>query len=81
MPLRRNYPVLPLLQPQPQPLDSDGDGFADDFERAHNSDPDDPASMPMALDLDGDGKLTAKDAMIYYRNRIGLIPVVPLPPK
>ncbi len=62
---------------QPQPLDSDGDGFSDEFERAHNSDPNDPASVPMALDMDGDGKLTAKDAMIYYRNRIGLIPVVP----
>ena len=70
--------LTPTMIPSPTILDSDGDGFADTYETRWGSDPHDPQSVPMALDLDGDGRLTVKDALIYYRNRIGLIPVVPL---
>lgn len=52
--------------------DGDGDGIGDQFEIDHGSNPLDPGSVPVsALDVNGDGKITALDGIIQYRIATG----------
>lgn len=60
---------IPTLTPHPD--DSDGDGVSDEYENAHNSDPNDPLSFPVVLDLDGNGILDANDAVRFHRQLTG----------
>lgn len=66
----------------PSQSDGDGDGFGDDYEIANGSNPKIPDSIPLgALDLDGDGRITHADAILFYYHQINRIPMIPLAPK
>lgn len=59
--------------PIPPGQDNDGDGYDDLYELIMGFDPNDPNSHPSLGDVDGDGDVTVKDAMLLYRWKIGLI--------
>jgi len=53
--------------------DSDGDGYADWYEEASGTSPNDPAQRPILGDVNGDGKVTLTDAVALRRHATGVI--------
>ena len=63
----------------PPEADNDHDGFSDAYENRAGSDPNSAIDFPAAIDLNGDEKVGILDAILIYRNRVGMIPVISRP--
>lgn len=65
--------LTPIPTPTPHENDQDGDGYDDAFELEQGFDPNDPCSQPALGDVDGDGRVTIRDAILLYRWKTGLM--------
>jgi len=63
-------PPTPTLAPH---TDSDGDGYSDLTEQRLGTNPFDAHSTPLIGDIDGDGRETIADAVLYLRVARGAV--------
>ena len=58
----------------PERQDSDGDGYSDFYEtNIADTNPNDSADRPMLGDINADGNVNTRDAILLYRARVGVI--------